>query len=756
MVEVGRRAGHRACWILLALVLSGPTWAQGDPSDYREINLGKEGLTLAEAVEWAAKDTGKSFLFGTKRTLEAKTIFLAGIHRVRRDKLYEFWQSVFVTQGFAIIPMGPDGGEFLLVEAIDSSRILKQRARYVAVEELPGLQRRAGEVIMTTIALRHVQVANVRQAVTLILQNRQAEFTQEVASANALIVVGFAPTVFAISQLVTAMDVPSPTATLTFEKIELKHAVAEELQPIISDLISTGATGGAAGAQPAVRRPGQNLLPGQEKPEPKIISDPRTNSLVVYSVQSDLDEIKRLVSFLDTEETTVESNIRIYYLKNTNADEISDTLRELLGQNSTRSGRPTGVRGARGQQPSNTTIAAGQEVTIVPDVNTNALLISCTKSKYAEVEQLIEELDRRRPQVLVQAVVAELSDTDLKNLSVELTGVQGGDPRYRAAGVTGFGLSTIGIPDGGGITDAVRIPSVLGASSPGLVAGLIQGSNVPLLVNLLKRTTTANLMSVPSVLTNDNERSTLTVGEEVPIPSTAIGNVTTQTSFNYEEANLELTISPHISSDGYIRLEIELTVDAFIFSETADGTPPSKTTRSFTGSVTVPDGKTAVIGGLIQDDFTENETGVPYLMDIPLLGHLFKSHSRTYTKKTLYLFVTPSIFTTFKQLEDASYTRKLEIAKINGNIHLVDPNFRTLDLDDPDLELEDLSSSGLLDLPQYVPVQTSKDPASPNKGMPFKPQLGKEAAVVPPGGTRVFINGAKPKGSATSKPSPKK
>lgn len=754
-----------------------------------------DGMSLEQAIHFAKQATGKPFHYKDLDFKGKPKIMMTGIVKVPRSRAYEFWQAIFVTQGFAMVPMGPGEGDFVMVEFIANSDKIRQRANFYPVDQLERIRTKAGEVIMTTIPLKYVKVDSVRAAVSAFMNQRAAEFNAEVLSANALVVMGFAPTVYALYQVLQAMDQPTAAATLKFEMLRLEHAVAEELAPIIADLIATGqGSGGGLARPPRIVQGEQQLSPNQEKPEPKIIADPRTNSLVVYAVDSDLNEIKRLIAALDVAVSGAENNIWIYWLKNTNARDMEEILRDLLQGSTNRSQRASGIRGAGGQgggQP--TTInEAGQEVTIVADENTNALLITGSKTRYREIEPIIRELDRRRPQVLVHAAIAELSTGDLKNIAAEITAIEGGDDRYRLGGATGFGISTIapassitgsgttggtgtggtgggtgtgtgggtgtGTGSGGGsdpnnpFNGLARIPFLGdgGISFQGLVAGVFERNlNVPLLVSLLQSTTKSNLLSNASVLTNDNEQSTISVGRAVPTSTNQLDpSGASRSGFgDYEEAKLELKISPHISNDNYLRLEIELTVEAFIGAvNIQSGIPPPKSTRQYIGNVTIPNGKTVVIGGLIQDNVSETVNKVPFIGDIPILGDLFKSTSTQVEKTNLYLFVTPTIFTDFKGLEDVSYEKKLEIHMLEGNIKLIDPNFRVVGLEETSVGLDAIEASGNLDLPRYVPVIPTTSPEAAGRdpgGIPVKPagSANDQQVTIRTSGSTRFVDG---------------
>ena len=729
------RISVSASALTAVLLLAFTAAAQSRPSadETYTYSISAEGIPLETLVHHAEQATGKSFVYSEQSGLKGKKVLMIGTARVPRAEAFSLFQGIFVSQGYALIPFGDERNNIMMIEAIEGSRSLKQRAPFVFVDNLPKYKNEVGQVIMTSIPLKYVGVANVRAAVSQMLQGRTVEFVQEVQTANSLVVVGFAPTVCAVKQLIDAMDVPQTAVTLKFEIIGLQHAVAEELTPIIENLIKTEATPGRARTQ-AMPEGG---LPGVEKPEPKIIADPRTNALVVYAVESDMNEIKRLVAALDTEVKNPESNIHIYMLKNTNAADLVDTLREFLGQaTGARGSRPTGIQGQAGQQPRSSS-GLGQDVTIVADRNNNALLLTASKTRYAEVLPLIEKLDQRRPQVLVQAAIAELSDSDLRNIGAEITALAGGSGD-RPGFATGFGLSTITTTSTGGtgssttpnISNLARVPFLSGNTIDftGGAFGIFDDDlNVPVLIRMLKQNTRSNLVSVPSVLTNDNQDSKIEVSKQVATTQFNTSTAgTDSTSFSgYQEAKVELVISPHISNDNYLRMEVALTVEAFVGQQVNSTIPPDKTRRRLEGNITVQSGKTVIIGGLVQDNDTEIVSAVPFLSDIPLLGELFKNTDTTKEKVTLYVFMTPTILNGFDDLDAVSYERKMEVHKLEGQMQLIDPNFRPTTLDDVKTPISYIESSGNLDLPRYAPVnskelKTNKVDGDPNR--PIRPE----------------------------------
>ncbi len=753
------------------------------------LTIPEEGLALDVLLARAGAVTGRTFLFADQSQTKGKVVRMLGTVRVPQNEAFDLYQSILVTQGFALSPLGQDSRRVYLVENIEQAKFLKQRAPFVHENNLVNFRNQVGTVIMTTLSMRWIKVANVRGAVTQIMGARSAEFAQEVESANSLIVVGFAPTIFAVAQIVHAMDVPDADAIQGVDLVPLQFAVAEELEPILKDLItgesSSGGASGASGAPSLLNRsrglPGQP--PGQvnARPAPKIIAEPRTNSIVLYATPPDIAEIKRLIAQFDVEVKDPVSNIHIYRLKNSDAARTADVLRELLGQSGSgsRGGRSLGTQ-ARGGSRGSAGGASGageqlQDARVVAERHNNALLVVASPLQWERLEALIKQLDQRRPQVLIQTAIADLSSNDLRNMGVEIEALQGGDG-LRFGALTGFGLSATTISNsvlgggnpatgpgsgtgtgggagsgggtgsgggsGGGGTSTgrpglVRVPFAAGNSinlNGGIFGIFNDNLNVPLLISLLKQTSSGNLISTPAVLTNDNEESRIESSRFVGTTSqqTTRGGTDNQSFDGYQEAKIELIVSPHVSNDSYVRLEIEVTVEAFVTSaESRPSTvPPNKTRRHLVGSVTCPNGRTVLIGGLTKLDDAEQQQAVPFLDQIPILGELFKNTSHSMDRQTLHVFLTPTIVDDFSKIEEVSTEKKLEMLKLQGQLRLVDPEFRPILLNDPDLPIATIEATSGLDVPRYASLG-GPAPAPPAPQDP-KPTGPESEATKPP------------------------
>jgi general secretion pathway protein D len=212
---------------------------------------------------------------------------------------------------------------------------------------------------------------------------------------------------------------------------------------------------------------------------------------------------------------------------------------------------------------------------------------------------------------------------------------------------------------------------------------------------------------MPSILTNDNEQAIIKALDEEPTFSLNQGQNTDSTTFSgYEEAGITLTISPSISAGNYLKLQVKIEVSNF--DESADSSPPPKSTRLVETAVTIPDGHTMVIGGVIIDDKTEVEQKIPLLGDLPLVGWLFRSTNQSNRKVNLYTFITPHIIgDDFANLDDISYQKKKEVEALRGDVLLFDPDFEMTNADE---RVIGAGANWIFEIPSYAEPDTGEMP----------------------------------------------
>ncbi|MBT8373252.1 MAG: type II secretion system secretin GspD [Deltaproteobacteria bacterium] len=361
-----------------------------------------------------------------------------------------------------------------------------------------------------------------------------------------------------------------------------------------------------------------------------MVADERTNTLVVLGSEIDTLRIKRLIAMIDKDTPRGKGKIHVYYCKNATAEELAKVLQDLPTQ---QAGAPKGKQAAP--------VVAGK-VRISADKATNSLIIMADKEDYLVLEEVIEQLDIPRSMVYIESLIMEVDMNKILNLGIEWT-VFGQTSIDGKETVIGGGTQE-GLPQ---VTDLFQKGLSLGLlTEPINIAGF-SVSNITAIVNAVKTDDDFRILSTPQILTTDNEEARITVGENRPYQTRSTTDVSgggTFESFEYRDVGKILKITPHVTEDRLVRMLINLEVTNIDLTATgANTTLPVTKKRTVDTTVIVKDNQTVVIGGLIDDSLTENETKVPVLGDIPILGWLFKSRSTDIKKTNLYIFLTPRV-----------------------------------------------------------------------------------------------------------------
>jgi general secretion pathway protein D len=651
---------------------------------------GVEGLTLEAFVKICQQATDLNFTYteDTAQVLRKKTLRMFGPKTIPKRDFFSFFQIMMVIHQCVTIKVGPPHLSVVLVISLETQErnFVRRSAVYVTPEELDDYEDQPATLVTTVMHLPNTDVRTLSNSMRTMLTDANTQQIIPVGNSNSLILTGFGSDVVALARMLEIVDDASAADTTivpAFEVLPLEFAAAEEIASTIEELLdaSRQATQQRAQVQQAQGVSGQ-LQTGAT--EAKIMVDPRTNSLLVMAMPDDMPRIKQLVAQLDVDVVERERSYHIYALENVSAEDLSEVLEDFLRDASRIDTRPGAAarQAAAAQGGGATTSTSRNEFVVVPDPVTNSLLIAANRTRYEEVLDLIRRLDKRQDQVLIETALIELSGNDLLDIGVELGFASLGADGDGSFGVSSFGFSTFQDTDSppDGIPD-VRIPGQM----QGLTAGIISGGDfsLPILVSALSRRQDTNVLNVPSVLVNNNGHAVVVSKDEQPTTTITLGtggSAATQENFNeYVEAGITLEISPSISASNYLRLGVSLEVSTF--SGAVSGSiPPPRATRTIETTVNVPDGDTMVIGGIITDNTGTTQTGVPFLMDIPLLGRLFQRKAESGNRTTLYFFVTPHIMSDvqFADLAEISYRKKLEAADAigAGRIRVIDPNFQ--------------------------------------------------------------------------------
>jgi general secretion pathway protein D len=723
---------------LLALCLSPVATAQGsqggqppviqEEGDYYILSFSEnvqEQISLLDFVNICQATTGYNFVFDqqTQNLLSGAKLAMLGPKRIHKSEFYNFFQIQLFINEFVCLEVGPPQISVILIQSMGvgnnrgSSNAIGRSPIFVSPQDLDDYKDQPAALIITVLSFQNIDSRQLQTQLRQLLVDPAGTQQAVPAGDHSLILQGFGSYIASLATLLNLVDRESTQTALTqpvFDLIPLQFAAAEDVADLLEQLLQ--AQRDRANQRPRPTPDGQGISGAlqSEQLEAKILVYSRTNSLLVMALPEDMPRIKDLVARLDVDIMEPERNFHVYALQNVKAEDLADVLDEFLsgaerlttaGSGGT-GGRPgAGDSGARG----GATARTSNEVVVVPDPSSNSLLIAANKTRYAEVLELIRQLDRRQDQVLIESALIELTGTDFREIGIEWALADTtGDGGF---GVTNFGLSTLVDSDPNDASDLpdTRVPNV----PTGIVAGILDGDNfgLPLLLAAASRTTGANVLNVPSVLVSNNGAAKVVTLDEQPtttVTSTgAVGN--TQENFRgYEPAGITLEISPSISASRYLRLDISLVVSNFTGSfSAASSIPPPRTTREMTTTVNVPDGDTMVIGGVITDNEQKTREGVPWLADLPLIGALFRHDSNTASRTTLYFFVTPHILRDpdFADLAEISYQKKLNAAEIMGKdrVRIIDPDFGA---SDGGIDF------GTFQLPLYRPTERGEvDPA---------------------------------------------
>ncbi|WP_374243556.1 type II secretion system secretin GspD [Zoogloea sp.] len=514
---------------------------------------------------------------------------------------------------------------------------------------------------------------------------------------NSLVVTDYAENIGRIAQIVESIDVPQTGLRV----MPLQHASALDLAQTVNRLMNDAASGAAA------TTPG---VSGDASQRVSVIGDPRTNSLLVRSDNpSKLNAVRQLVANLD--QPGASGNIRVVYLKNADAVKVAQTLRAVvsgeagsstggasgtgqssfggtagttgLGNTGTATGGQNSTTGF-GATPSFSNSSANTGATgngfIQADPMSNALIITAPDAIYNNLRKVIDQLDRRRAQVYVEALITEVSTEKAAEIGIQW---QAG----KVGNTTAFGGTSFNTSGNNILNLASSLASSSATTLPGNGLNLLLGggtvsvggreiANLNLLARFLESDTKANILSTPNLVTLDNEEAKIVVGRNVPFvtgtyTTTSTGASNPFTTVERKDVGLTLKVKPQISEGGTVRLQIYQEASAVIESTATATTGPSTTKRSIESTVLVDDGAVIALGGLVEDAYSGGVEKVPLLGDIPYLGQFFRYDSRKRGKTNLIVFLRPVI------LRDAASIQGLSAERYNYVIG------QQRDLDDP-------------------------------------------------------------------------
>jgi general secretion pathway protein D len=637
------------------------------------IYLNATDVEVKDLIKQISKASGLNFLIDDK--VRGK-ITIISEKPMTKDMAYQAFLSALQVMGYTTVET-PGG----LIKIVQTKEAINQ-----PIELYKDSNPNTDKFITRIIQVRNISANDLSTVVKGLVSKDGNLFAYP--STNSLILTDSGSNIDRILGIIRELDQEGPQEVI--EIIPIMNADAKDITDKILQLYEdevnakSGTTGGAAAARPRARRAAAGASAELEEAPSisKVISDERTNSIIILGSKRSIIKVRALIARLDAAVQGIEGSIHVYYLKHANAVEMSDVLSSLVSGTAKKTASKSSARSAAatGDSKAATTAATAaggsvqleSDVKVTADESTNSLVITASPKDYETlIEKVVRKLDIPRRQVYLEAVVMEMSVNKQRTLGMQ--GNFGGLFGLGGETFTGFGAL---LP-----TFTSTIQSVAAASG-GLTGGAFSNRTISFgsgdtaveipavstLIQALQTDSDVNVLSTPSVLTLDNEEAKIQVGDEVPVKSgTSLGSGGVQ-NFNVtrEDTGIILTVTPQISESDTVRLEIAQEVSN-IGRETADGPIFSK--RLVETVVVADDKQTIVIGGLIDDQQSVTTAKVPYLGDIPVLGNLFKTRSNDKIKRNIIVFITPYIIR-----EKADYLSILE-RKIEERNLFLDMNF---------------------------------------------------------------------------------
>ncbi len=683
------------CRRLLAALLLGATLTL--PVAAAPVTLNLKDADINALVESMSVLTGRNFIVDPR--VKARVTLISS-RPMDEKELYEVFLSVLAVHGFAAVPSGK------VIKIIPAAGAKQENIP--TVEQLRGVE--SDQIVTRVIQVENVSAAQIVPILRPLIppQGHLAAYTPT----NVLIISDSAANVERIASIISRIDRASNEEV---EMLPLRHASATEIVRVLTALEQ-----GKARADPA----------GGVGTPTRMVADERTNSILLSGDQASRLRLRALITHLDT---PVDSggNTQVVYLRYAKAKDMVTVLQGVsksLSTEATRNAPMAGAQAASGAPPGGSSSGGSSNlVDIQADEATNSLVITAPPDLTRSLRSVIAQLDVRRAQVLVEAVIAEISAEKTAEL-----GVQWVASTDFAVGFTNLGTDTsslaniIGLAAQANEGDLTNLSAARVPSGMQMAFGDFSGNNrFGALISALAKDADTNVLSTPTVVTLDNEQAEIIVGQNVPFVT---GNYTTGTTssstsstvgnpfqtINREDVGIKLKVKPQINEGNAVKLEIEQEVSSVVPSANAATQGPTTNKRSIKTKVLVENGQVLVLGGLIDDKLDESAQKVPLLGDMPVLGNLFRYRNTTKLKRNLMVFLHPMILRDANEgslytSDKYSYIRQQQQAAREGANYLL-PNVQA-----PILKPQnDVKTQGtILNLETPPPPAPAAPPAPP-------------------------------------------
>ncbi|MBT8515731.1 type II secretion system secretin GspD [Polynucleobacter paneuropaeus] len=618
------------------------------PAESATVTLSFNNADIESVASVVAKTTGQTILVDPQ---VKGTITLISNKPVTKAKALDSFSTALRTSGFALVETN---GIYRVVTQAD--------AKLVSTSVTTGKGKQEGDQIITRVFKLNYESANSLLPVLRPLVSPNNTINAYPGN-NTIVVTDYASNIQRISELLDSIDAPTSSDVQT---IKLRYAIALDIASMLNKVLDSGSTGGADGSNKTV-----------------IMADARSNSLLIRSASPEkIRQIRALVAKLDMPGNS-NGNIWVVPLRNAEATKLAVTLRAIVAADAALSAQV--ASGSVNQGVSNTlngttntpsspiasssagSMAATSALTsssapttggiIQAEPATNSIIITASEPLYRNLRHVIDQLDKRRGQVYIESIIVEVSSTNAAELGIQWQGLIGAGNQNTGFGGTNFGVGGNNIINLSQSAGAILNPSTATATTvqpgQGLNLGLLTKFNgntaMSALVSALATTTGTNILSTPNLITLDNEEARIVVGQNIPVQTGSyattggVATVNPFTTYNRQDVGLILRVRPQISENAIVKMQIYQEVSSVVAATANASSGPTLNKRDIETNVIIDDGQILVLGGLIDNQYTDSTSGIPYLSQIPIIGALFRSDSNTRTKTNLLVFLRPYI-----------------------------------------------------------------------------------------------------------------
>jgi len=610
----------------------GPSPSEVSPDSFISIDF--NDVEIEVFIKFISELTGKNFIIDRR---VKGTISVISPTRISVNEAYAVFESVLDVHGFAAV----DAGDVTKIIPSPYARTMSIETRLKEEADSPN-----DKIVTQLIHLKYADPNEVKQLCAPLVSKSSVVLSY--APTNMLIITDVYSNIKRLINIINAIDVTGIGKEISVLPVE--HADAEELSKTIDSVFN---------AEQQAKKGQKDVI---------LVSDKRTNIIIVLASQTGTERVKKLIAMLDKVTPKGNESIHVYYLENAKAEDLAKVLQEF----------PTKQQGDSDKGKKMAPVLS-ENVKITADKATNSLIIVAEKDDYEVLKEIIKKLDMFRSMLYIECLLMEINKDESLNIGTEWLvgddtsingkdvlwgggfsgGATGGDPGYLQSAYSASTGQPSLLPPG----------FSMGVFGEAIQIGNVVFPNIAAIVSAYKKDRSYHILSTPQILTSENEKAKITVGKNIPYLTKASSGDTDYANYEYKDVGISLEVTPQINKDRQVRLEIAM--EATKLESTTDLFQPTTLKRTITTVVVVHDAHTVVIGGLIDDALSSTDYRVPCLGSIPVVGWLFRSMGKAADQTNLYVFLTPHVLETKAEIDAIYDSKNLNMQDIEaGNIKL--------------------------------------------------------------------------------------